>query len=391
MSTLGVWDRTGDQQVRDSLVGNGRSVASTQLAQGQRAIQNAAYSQAASQRGGNPALAVRNAQHAAAIAGAENNYNQAKLRAQEQLQYQQVAQAEDEKRGKFIGGILGGTGALIGSLGGPVGTVAGGALGAAAGNLIGGNPEGALQAGIGSAVQQGAGAALQGAVGGASPKSSWVAGQDNGLNLAQKASGLTQADIGKSIAPTTATPALHSGLNMSNSLLFPLRENSSSTNPDLVRVPGSYLGGELPAGGAPAAQAQPPSQVADQAAAAVSSGLGPTSSIQSLPSGPAPVYDAGAQPSAGSFQVRNPLSIAQTMPVAPTQATVPASVTAQNAPNGYLPTPNPLSLTVPINTSGYGSLSGNQSFPGYMGNMSYDQWAAERGHAGRMRLGRRLY
>lgn len=148
MATLGVFDRTGDQQFRDTLLGNGRSVASTQLAQGQRRIQNAAYSQAASQRGGNPALAMRNAQNAAAAAGAEHNFNQARLRAQEQAQAQQLAQAEDEKRGRFIGGILGGVGAGLGSLAGPAGTVAGGALGAAAGNLVGGNPGGAFGAGL---------------------------------------------------------------------------------------------------------------------------------------------------------------------------------------------------------------------------------------------------
>lgn len=136
MATLGYFDRTGDQQVRDSLIGNGRSVANTQLNQGNRAIQNQAFSMAASQRGGNPALAMRNAQNAAAAAGVEHNYNQAKLRAQEQLQYQGIAQAEDAKRGQVIGGILGGAGAALGTLAGPAGTALGGAAGSALGSAV---------------------------------------------------------------------------------------------------------------------------------------------------------------------------------------------------------------------------------------------------------------
>lgn len=337
MSTLGVWDRTGDQQVRDSLVGNGRSVASTQLAQGQRAIQNAAYSQAASQRGGNPALAVRNAQHAAAIAGAENNYNQAKLRAQEQLQYQQVAQAEDEKRGKFIGGILGGTGALIGSLGGPAGTVAGGALGAAAGNLIGGNSEGALQAGL----QTGLGAAVPKA---AAPQLPVAAGR--------RALGVGGLSSTLPIAPAYVP------------------QMQANTAADKAIMMGQGVGD---------------TGIADDMAGGTSMGLNRLGSLQELPTGPAPTYAAPAAP-VGAFPERQAPAISQTMPVA-----TPPAVVQSNAPNGMLPTPSPLSLTLPVNTSGYGSLSGNQSFPRYMQDMPYDQWAAERGHAGRMRLGRRLY
>ncbi len=135
MATLGIFDRTGDQELRNTLLGNGRSVASTQLNQGNRAIQNQAFSMAASQRGGNPALAMRNAQNAAAAAGVEHNYNQAKLRASEQAQAQQLAQAEDAKRGQVIGGVLGGIGAGLGSLAGPAGTALGGAAGAALGKV----------------------------------------------------------------------------------------------------------------------------------------------------------------------------------------------------------------------------------------------------------------
>lgn len=146
MATLGIFDRTGDDQLRQTLMGSGRSVASTQLAQGNRAIQNQAYSMAAGQRGGNPALAMRNAQNAAASAQVEHNYNQAKLRAAEQAQAQQLAQVEDAKRGQVIGGVLGGVGAALGSLAGPAGTAAGAAVGNAAGQLATGKPENAFGA-----------------------------------------------------------------------------------------------------------------------------------------------------------------------------------------------------------------------------------------------------
>ena len=321
MATLGLWDRTGDQQVRDSLLGNGRSVASTQLRQGQRAIQNAAYSQAASQRGGNPALAVRNAQHAAAIAGAENNYNQAKLRAQEQLQYQQLAQAEDQKRGQVIGGILGGAGAALGSLAGPAGTVAGGALGAAAGNLVGGNSQGAFGEGLNAAVrgatQQGAQAAL-GGVG--SPKSSWVAGRDNGLSVTQKFAGNPQ--VVEQLPGRNPSSMVRLD---SENIVQPGGTQAPEPSTAVAQTPMSPAEPSVPV--APAAPAQPQ--------------LPPGSGVELQV---APRMVAANQPVAegrpleeavrGSVVQPSAQPVMATAPVAPTMVQPPPSAVVSNQPNG---------------------------------------------------------
>jgi hypothetical protein len=321
MATLGLWDRTGDQQVRDSLLGNGRSVASTQLRQGQRAIQNAAYSQAASQRGGNPALAVRNAQHAAAIAGEENNYNQAKLRAQEQLQYQQLAQAEDQKRGQVIGGILGGAGAALGSLAGPAGTVAGGALGAAAGNLVGGNSQGAFAEGLNAAVrgatQQGAQAAL-GGVG--SPKSSWVAGRDNGLSVTQKFAGNPQ--VVEQLPGRNPSSMVRLD---SENIVQPGGTQAPEPSTAVAQTPMSPAEPSVPV--APAAPAQPQ--------------LPPGSGVELQV---APRMVAANQPVAegrpleeavrGSVVQPSAQPVMATAPVAPTMVQPPPSAVVSNQPNG---------------------------------------------------------
>ena len=325
MATLGLWDRTGDQQVRDSLLGNGRSVASTQLRQGQRAIQNAAYSQAASQRGGNPALAVRNAQHAAAIAGAENNYNQAKLRAQEQLQYQQLAQAEDQKRGQVIGGILGGAGAALGSLAGPAGTVAGGALGAAAGNIVGGNSQGAFGEGLNAAVrgatQQGAQAAQQAALGGVgSPKSSWVAGRDNGLSIMQKSAGNPQVVEqlpgrnpssmvrldSENIVQPGGTPAPEPSTAVAQAPMSP-------AEPSVPVAPAAPAQPQLPPGSGVELQVAPRMVAANQP---VAEGRPLEEAVRGS------VVQPSAQP------------VMATAPVAPTMVQPPPSAVVSNQPNG---------------------------------------------------------
>lgn len=296
MATLGIFDRTGDQELRNTLLGNGRSVASTQLNQGNRAIQNQAFSMAASQRGGNPALAMRNAQNAAAAAGVEHNYNQAKLRASEQAQAQQLAQAEDAKRGQVIGGVLGGIGAGLGSLAGPAGTALGGAAGAALGGAVNSGISGkpvdgnALAQTLGrGAINAGAGAAMAPAAAAAQP----------GLTIEQKQAaqpgydgayvpGMPQA------AAQPATPPLQTG--MLPPTAAPQAQVSPMTPPPMQQVAvnnapmpeGAPMEPQSPVGGyVPAAQiAQTMQPQAQPAVAPPPVPFNP----QSLPTGPAPVY-----------------------------------------------------------------------------------------------------